>query len=276
MPFHAAVLHWNVEPDLLEIGPVTLRYYGICFALAFLSGFFIMRWMFRRENVPERELDPLLICMLLGTVIGARLGHCFFYRPDHFLSHPLEILQVWKGGLASHGGAAGILVSLYIYARTRRGDAAARITYVWILDRMVLPVALGGALIRVGNFFNSEIIGVPADVPWSVVFERVDAAPRHPAQLYESLAYALIFLLLVAIYRRTRSDPPRGLLAGVFLLAVFSARFLIEFVKERQAAQTEDLPMSMGQMLSLPLILAGATIIVAALKRRPRRPGRDG
>lgn len=269
MPFHAAVLHWSIDPDLLEIGPITLRFYGVCFALAFLTGFFIMRWMFRRENVPERELDPLLIYMLLGTVIGARLGHCFFYKPDHFLSHPLEILQIWKGGLASHGGAAGILVSLYIYARRRRGKAAERITYVWILDRMALPVALGGALIRIGNFFNSEIIGVPADVPWAVVFERVDAAPRHPAQLYESLAYALVFLLLLAIYRRTRSAPPRGLQAGVFLLGVFSARFLIEFFKERQAAHAEDLALSMGQILSLPLILAGATIILVSLKRRP-------
>lgn len=260
------MIHWDVSPEILRLGPVALRWYGVCFALAFLVGYGIVQWIYRREQQPERDLDRLLVYMLVGAVVGARLGHCLFYEPAFYLRHPLEILKVWEGGLASHGGAVGILLALWIYSRARPGQP-----YLWLLDRIAVPAALGGFFIRLGNLFNSEILGTPTEVPWAFVFVRVDALPRHPAQLYEALAYALIFAGLLMVYRRRGAQTPRGLLFGLFLLLVFGARVLIEFVKVRQAAFGEALPLSMGQLLSIPLILAGLMLVVQAWSR-----GADG
>jgi prolipoprotein diacylglyceryl transferase len=190
-------------------------------------------------------------------VIGARLGHCLFYEPAYYLRRPLEILMIWRGGLASHGGAVGIFLALYGYSR-RRPDQP----YLWLLDRMAIPTALGGSFIRLGNLFNSEILGISTDVPWAFVFARIDDLPRHPAQLYESLAYLLIFGVLFAVYRKRGSHTPRGLLLGLFLVLVFGARFVIECVKVRQAAFGEALPLSMGQLLSIPAILVGVVLLV--------------
>ena len=263
-----AYIYWNQDPDLFSIGPLTIRWYGLLFALGFFLGYVIVRWMYRRENKPERDLDPLLIYMLLGTVIGARLGHVLFYDPGYYLSRPLEILKIWQGGLASHGGAIGILIALYLYARKHPGQS-----FLWLLDRIAVPTALAGALIRLGNLFNSEIVGEPSDLPWAVVFARVDTLPRHPAQMYESLAYAAVFLLLMAVYRRVGKETPRGLLLGLFLGAVFTARFFIEFVKVPQAAFGTDLALSMGQWLSLPFIIAGALLLARIwVRSRSARP----
>jgi prolipoprotein diacylglyceryl transferase len=259
-----AHIHWNVAPELFSFGSITVRWYGAFFATGFVCGFLIVRWIFQREEKPQRDLDTLLIYMLAGTVIGARLGHCLIYHPEYFLSHPVEILMVWKGGLASHGGAAGILIALYLYSRRRRGQP-----YLWLLDRIAVPTALGGCFIRVGNLFNSEIIGLPSDLPWAILFARrddVDLVPRHPAQLYESLAYGLIFLTLLWVYRKKKCAVPAGLLAGLFLVSVFSARFLIEFVKLRQAAYGEGLPLSLGQLLSIPLVFVGVILVLRAIR----------
>ena len=257
------MIHWDVSPELLRLGPFALRWYGLCFALGFLLGYFIVRWIFQREHKPERDLDRLLFYMLAGTIIGARLGHCLFYEPAFYLRHPLEILMIWKGGLASHGGAIGILISLYLYSRSRPEQP-----YLWLLDRIAIPTALGGCFIRLGNLFNSEILGTPTDVPWAFVFARIDDVPRHPAQLYESIVYLLIFAVLLAVYRKLGERTPRGLLTGLFLALVFGARFLIEFVKVRQAAFGEGLPLSMGQLLSIPMILAGLVLLWRADRTR--------
>jgi prolipoprotein diacylglyceryl transferase len=203
--------------------------------------------------------------VLAGTLIGARLGHCLIYEPAYYFNHPTEFIKIWHGGLASHGGALGILVALGLYCRRHRD-----LGYLWILDRLTVPAALGGAFIRLGNFFNSEIIGRPTDLPWGVVFTRVDGLARHPVQLYESAAYAAVFLVLLTVYLKARK-PREGLLIGLFLTAVFSARFLLEFAKERQAPYGESLVLSVGQMLSLPMVALGLALIVWSV-RRPVRP----
>ena len=256
-------IYWNVRPEIIQFGPFVVRWYGLLFAILFAIGFVIVRWMFRLENKDERQLDSLLVYVVIGTIVGARLGHCLLYEPGYYLRHPLEILKVWEGGLASHGGALGVVVAVYWFCRRRP-----ELPFLWLLDRIVVPTALGGSLIRLGNLFNSEILGEPTHVPWAFVFERVDMVPRHPAQLYESVSYLLVFVVLMAMYRRLKAQTPRGLLLGVFLILVFTFRFLIEFVKERQASYEANLPLSVGQLLSLPFIAAGVLLVW-----RASRPG---
>lgn len=256
-------IHWNIDPVIFHVGPLSIRWYGVLFATSFLIGFKIIQWIYRREGRSEDELDSLFIYMFFGVLIGARLGHCLFYDPVYYLSHPVEILEIWEGGLASHGGAIGILTALYIYTRK-----SGRPSYLWLLDRIVLPVALAGSFIRIGNFFNSEILGLPTTRSWAVVFDRVDAIPRHPVQLYEALAYAIIFVVLVLMYRRSGNAGKKGLLLGVFLILVFFARFLLEFLKTRQEAVYEaNLILSVGQWLSIPFVLVGIWLVVRAVRK---------
>lgn len=254
-----AYIFWDVAPTFFELGPLTFRWYGLLFAGGFFIGFFIMRWIYRREGKPEEDLDPLLIYMLIGTVVGARLGHVFFYHPSYYLSHPAEILQIWEGGLASHGGLIGILIALFLYSKNYSDQP-----YLWLLDRMAIPVALAGSFIRLGNLFNSEILGIPTELPWGFIFARVDAVARHPVQLYESLSYLLIFGGLYWLYKKRGPDIARGLLTGWFLVAIFTARFFLEYLKMHQAAFAGDLPLRMGQLLSLPLVVIGAALLIRA------------
>lgn len=249
-------IYWDVRPEIFRFGPLAIRWYGLLFAILFGLGFLIVRWQFRVEHKGAASLDKLMVYMIVGTIVGARLGHCLFYDPVYYSHHPLEVLEVWRGGLASHGGAAGILIALYFYTR-RRPDQP----YLWLLDRIVVPTALGGSLIRLGNLFNSEILGTPTQVPWAFVFERVDSVPRHPVQLYESIAYALIFVLLLRIYWRLRAQTPRGLLLGLFLVSVFTFRFFLEFLKQRQAAYGHHLPLHVGQWLSIPFVVLGMALL---------------
>jgi phosphatidylglycerol:prolipoprotein diacylglycerol transferase len=257
-----AYIYWDVQPILVHLGPFTVRWYGLFFALLFIIGYWIARWQFRLEHKDLASLDTLLIYIVLGTIIGARLGHCLFYEPDYYLRHPIEILEVWRGGLASHGGAIGVLTALFLYTR-REPDQP----YLWLLDRVAVPTALGGFFIRMGNLFNSEILGTPSQLPWAFVFAREDLVPRHPAQLYEALAYLLVFFGLLWVYNRLRERTPRGLLLGLFLVSVFTFRFFIEFVKEHQADYQTGLPLKVGQLLSLPFIAAGIVLLYRALRR---------
>ena len=251
------MLQWNANPILISMGPVAIRWYGLLFASGFLVGLVMVRWMFRREGRPLEDTDKLFNYMAVGTIIGARLGHCFFYEPSYYLSHPLAIIKIWEGGLASHGAFIGILIAVWLYARRRPEQP-----FLWVLDRICIPTILAGSLIRLGNLFNSEIVGIPTQVPWAIVFQRVDSLPRHPTQLYESVAYAAIFLLLWVFYRRWAGKIPDGKLFGVFLTAVFGFRFLIEWTKVRQAAFAADFPLSMGQMLSVPLVAFGLWLLL--------------
>lgn len=249
---------WNIDPTLLHLGPLELRWYGLLFVGSFFLGALILTWIYKREGKDPVVIETLLIYLMVGAVIGSRLVHTLFYEPEFYLSHPLEILYVWKGGLASHGGLMGVLIALYIFAK-RYNES-----YMWIVSRVAIPGALTAAFVRFGNLFNSEILGKPSEVPWAIVFERIDLIPRHPVQLYEAFAYLTILLLLVTLYRKVTPDFATKILPGTFLFLLFTARFFIEYTKTRQAAYTTDLPFSTGQLLSIPFILIGIVWIIWA------------
>lgn len=257
------LIHWSFDPILFALGPVALRWYGILFVGAFFLGRIILARMLEREGEPADTTDRLMFFGLIGAIVGARLAHCAFYDPAYYLAHPLEIPMIWRGGLASHGGVAGLLVGLWYVARSERP----RRPFLWLLDRVAIPGALGGMFIRIANFLNSEIVGVPTAGGWGVVFEAVDAVPRHPAQLYEAAAYALTAVVLLFVYRRRRAATPHGLLAGSLLAMIFAARIAIEPFKTAQAAYEAGQAFSVGQYLSLPFVLAGIALIAFALKR---------
>lgn len=243
---------WDVSREITSIGPITLRWYGLLFALAFVFGFIILTRVYKLEKKPQSDLEQLSIYVILGTVIGARLGHCLFYDPIHYLSNPLEMLKVWEGGLASHGAAIGIITALYLFSKKKKDQSM-----LWILDRLVIVVALGGALIRLGNLFNSEIIGMQTDVPWAFIFTSVDNVPRHPAQLYESIFYFISFGILYFVYLKMRETLKAGFLFGLFLVLIFGFRFFIEFIKEDQSPFEAGMLLNMGQILSIPFVIVG-------------------
>jgi prolipoprotein diacylglyceryl transferase len=253
---------WDVHPELFNLGPISVRWYGLLFATAFIVGYKIMQWIYKREGKPESEVEQLAIYMILGTVIGARLGHCLFYSPGYYLSNPLEILMVWKGGLASHGATIGILIALYLYTKKKKENI------LWLLDRIVIVTAIGGASVRFGNLFNSEIIGKATDVPWAFIFTSVDDIPRHPAQLYESIAYIILFFILLFLYIKKWKQLNRGFLFGLFLILLFSSRFFIEFYKENQSGFEAGMLLNMGQVLSIPFIITGVIFIFRSLKSK--------
>ena len=258
-------IEWSVSPEIFHIGPFSIRWYGFLFALAFVAGYFIMGWIYNLEGRKKSEVEQLAVYVIFGTVIGARLGHCLFYNPEFYLSNPIEIFKVWEGGLASHGAAIGIIIALYLYAKKQKD-----ISLLWILDRVVIVTALGGAFIRLGNLFNSEIIGKTAEVPWAFIFTAVDGLPRHPTQLYESIAYFLIFLILLIIYYKKKKDLNNGFLFGMFLVLVFTFRFFVEFVKENQSSFEAGMTLNMGQILSIPFVLIGFLFILRSIKTKSK------
>lgn len=256
-----AHITWNVSPEMFSIGPISVRWYGLLFASAFIFGYKVMQWVYKKENKPVSDVEQLTVYMILGTVIGARLGHCLFYNPDFYLANPLEILKVWKGGLASHGAAIGIITSLYFFAKKKK------VTTLWILDRVVIVVASGGFFIRLGNLFNSEIIGKPSEVPWAFIFTRVDNLPRHPAQLYESISALIVFLILFYLYKNKRDKWHDGFLFGMFLVLIFAFRFFVEFLKEVQSSFEAGMILDMGQLLSIPFVILGIFFITRSFKK---------
>lgn len=278
---------WNADPILFSLGSLQVRWYGLFWALGFLFGYLIMRKIYRREKMTDDSLDKLLIYMLIFTVIGARLGHCLFYEPDYYLSHPLKMLAVWEGGLASHGGAIGILIGLYIYARKVKKP------YIWILDRIVIAVCLVGALIRCGNVMNHEIYGTPTSLPWGFVFMRgseqfcgtfdnytlctswgdccppSEWLPCHPTGLYEAFfCLVAMGLLLWMYYKRDLGNKQPGLMFSVFLLIIFGSRICIEFLKNVQVDFENNMLFDMGQWLSVPFVIAGIVIWIWSAKKR--------
>lgn len=354
---------WTFDKVLFSFGERGIRWYGLLFAIAFMAGYYIMRSIFRKEKVSETLLDKLLIYVMIATVIGARLGHVFFYQWDYYSQNPAKIFKIWEGGLASHGAAIAIIIAMYIFSKK-----VSKRSMLWILDRVVITVALAGCLIRTGNLVNSEIIGQPSDASYAFVFAadtrdyivdeygedgrdyikdvwfintgdikevngfkhpvyslqltffetQTDATlnakvvkqdiltrlntipkdskhfiwpakskvlvnpddkqvvtatllgiPRHPAQLYEAFAYLLVFLLLFYLYWRTSAGQRQGLLFGIFLVLVFTARFFIEFLKENQVEFEEELSLNMGQNLSIPLVIIGLIFIVIAMRKKP-------
>jgi prolipoprotein diacylglyceryl transferase len=261
-------IHWDINPEIFRVGGFALRYYSVLFVSGIVIAYFMLKRICKIENVSIQQLDRLTLYVVIGTVLGARLGHCLFYEPGYYLKHPLEILLPFQGeigkdfkfsgyqGLASHGGAIGVLLAVYIYSRKSKQPV------LWVLDRMAIVVPLVGFFIRLGNFMNSEIIGSPSSVPWAVIFNRVDDIPRHPAQLYEAFSYLVIFGFLFIFYLQKKEKLPKGMLFGLFLVAVFTVRFMLEFLKENQVRFENDMVLNMGQLLSIPFIIAGIAFII--------------
>ncbi|WP_018477245.1 prolipoprotein diacylglyceryl transferase [Pontibacter roseus] len=262
---------WDVSPSIFSIGAFEVRWYGLLFALAFVFGQRILTKIYVAEGRTEGDVDVITLYMIIGTVVGARLGHTLFYQPEYYLSNPIEILKIWEGGLASHGATIGILLALWLFSRKQKFD------YMWVLDRIVIVVALGGALIRLGNLMNSEIFGRPTDLPWGFIFVRQSEyshVPRHPTQLYESLSVFLLFVLLYWLWKKYKEALPRGLLFGIFVTALFSFRFVVEFLKEVQVEKEETMALNIGQQLSIPLILVGLFILFRVWQNpKPALPG---
>ncbi|MDY3782639.1 MAG: prolipoprotein diacylglyceryl transferase [Candidatus Cryptobacteroides sp.] len=267
-------IHWHVNPELFHIGPLSIRWYSLLFVSGFILGWYIFRYFFRREAVPEKLLDPLLYTLLIATVVGARLGHCLFYQPDYYLGSWKgfwEIFMPWKGGLASHGGAIALLLGMWWFSA--RYGKKNHFDFLWIMDRLVITVAFAGAFIRLGNLFNSEIYGDVTSLPWGVIFDlRGETEPKHPTQIYESLSYLILGLGLLWTYRKRLDKMYRGAFFGIFLIGCFGMRFLIEFIKEPQVGFEENMVLNMGQLLSIPFIIAGIALIAyAQVKKTPAR-----
>jgi phosphatidylglycerol:prolipoprotein diacylglycerol transferase len=255
-------LVWNIGPEIIRFGPLRLRWYGLFFALAFLSGYVIMAQFYRREGRSLENLSSLFVYLFLGTIIGARLGHVLFYQPDYYFKYPWEIPMIWQGGLASHGGFVGVMIAVYLYLKKYR-----EMSFLQLADRLAIPCLLAASLIRIGNFFNSEILGTPSNLPWAIVFARVDNIPRHPAMFYEAGVYFFAFCALYVSYWKTRIIQFPGRTLGLTLVICFLARFMIEFVKENQVPFEENLALNMGQLLSVPFMAAGVYLIYLSSKK---------
>lgn len=256
-------IFWNVDPEIFAIGPIHLRWYGLLFATGFFLGFLITRKVFRVEKENEEWLDSLLLHLVLGAVIGARLGHVFFYGWDYYQDHLLEIPMIWQGGLASHGGGIGVILAYWLFSRN-----VSKKPMLWIMDRTAMSVALAGCFIRLGNLFNQEIVGIETDVPWAFVFALRDEVTRHPAQLYESLSYLTIFGILSYLFWKTPAKKYSGLLTGLCFALIFIARFIIEFWKENQEAFEDGMAYNMGQLLSIPMVILGLTLVILAFRKK--------
>lgn len=266
-------IHWNPDPEIINVFGFPIRYYGLLFASGLILSFYILSWIYRREKIPAENLDKLYIYGMIGILIGARLGHCLFYESSYYLSHPIEMILpitfladgtiefIGYQGLASHGGALGLLIALYFYSRKTKHSM------IDTIDLIAVVVGVGCGFIRLANFMNSEIIGIPTSKPWAVIFERVDNIPRHPAQLYEAISYFIIFSIMMILYIKMRDRLKNGFFFGLVLVLIFTARFIIEFIKEDQVGFENGMTFNMGQLLSLPYVVVGIGFIIFGLRK---------
>ena len=268
--FEMLTINWSVNPEILALGPLSVRWYGLLFISGFILGWYIFKWFFNREDIPETLLDPLLYTLLIGTIVGARLGHCLFYQPDYYLGSWqgfTEIFMPWKGGLASHGGTIALIFAMIWFARKygRKHD----FDFIWILDHLAIAVCFAATCIRLGNLFNSEIYGDVTNLPWGFIFElRGETLPKHPTQLYEALSYFLLGIALISIYKFKADKVYRGFFIGTFFLGCFGMRFIIEFIKEPQVMFEQNMALNMGQLLSIPFILMGIGLLVYSYTKK--------
>ena len=262
-----AYIIWDVDSDIFIIPYLNhpVKWYGLSWALGFLLSQQVMYYIFRRDGKPSKDVDTLTLYIIIATLIGARLGHFLFYDPSMFITQPLQILLPPYSGLASHGGAIGILTALYLFAR-KKG-----VEYLWIVDRLVIVSALTGSCIRLGNLMNSEMVGLPTDMPWAFVFTEIDNIPRHPAQLYEAIYCFLLFLLLFWLWYKKGENLRNGFLTAWFLIILFSLRFVDEFFKINQETFEDDLILNMGQILSIPFVVIGIVILIMIKVRTDTR-----
>lgn len=258
-----AFITWDVSPVLLDLHFIQIRWYSMMFLIGFVIGYNIVARMFKREGAPEQWLTWLLIWTAAGTIVGARLGHVFFYEWDWYSQHPEHIWRTWEGGLASHGGTIGVIIGVLMFSwlNSKRNP-------LWTFDRLVIPIALVGALIRIGNLMNSEIYGCPTDLPWGFIFVRGNeypGLPCHPTQIYEALCYLGLFVLLMWMYWKKNAQQRPGLIFGVFFIILFGTRFLIEYIKNDQVAREATMSLNLGQQLSIPFILIGVGLVIWAM-----------
>lgn len=273
-------IHWDVTPQLID-GWDTPNLYGLLFVTGLILGYFIIRRMYRKEGIDEAKLDTLVLYVIIATIVGARLGHVLFYGPywgpDGYFSHPYNIVKIWEGGLASHGGGFAILFALWLYTKRVSGKS-----YLWILDKIAAPVATAGIFIRLGNLVNSEIVGNETNLPWGFKFiynsESIidptqiqitweNVMTRHPSQLYESMAYLAIAIFLLVLYWKREAWKREGVVFGWFMILVFGARFLIEFTKIPQVTERGEWLLNTGQLLSIPFVLTGVYLLWRARKK---------
>ena len=259
---------WDVNPELID-SFISLRWYSLMFLIGFLVGYKIVEKMFKHEGAPEKWLGSLLLWVMVGTIVGARLGHVFFYAWDYYSQHPIEILYTWEGGLASHGGAIGVLLAVLAFSKFTAKRSA-----FWTFDKLVVAVAMVAGLIRLGNLFNSEIFGHATDLPWGFMFVNSPewhamyaGQACHPTQIYEALCYFALFALLMWMYWKKDAQTRPGLLFGTFLVGTFLTRFFIEFIKNDQVDFEATMALNMGQWLSIPFVLAGIGLIIYAMRR---------
>jgi phosphatidylglycerol:prolipoprotein diacylglycerol transferase len=254
---------WDFDPVLIHLGSFQIRYYGVLFAAAIYVGYLVMKWQFKRGGYGEEKADHLFLYTTLGIVIGARLGHVFFYEPGLFLADPIEIFKIWRGGLASHGATIGIFITTWIFVKRHK------VPVVEVLDRLAMSVAVGSSFIRLGNFLNSEIVGRISEAPYAIVFKRFDMNPRIPSQLVEVAIGLVVFLALFLVDHRYKEARPRGLLASLYLILYFALRFAVEFIKEEQVdfLARHHSPLTMGQYLSIPFFLGGCVGLYFAVRK---------
>ena len=269
-------IEWNADPTIINLLGFPIRWYGFCFALAFLAGFQVVAYLFKKEGRPVEQADQLLIYTMVGTVVGARMGHYFFYEFPLLLADPvrffIQMITPPFSGLASHGAAIGLPIAFYLYTKKNKGQS-----YLYVTDRIVIVAALAGFFIRFGNLMNSEIIGKPTDLPWGFKFMRdyefnpsglaSFVVPRHPSQLYEALSCLILFFILLYLWNLKKQKTLEGSLTGIFFIFVFTLRFFYEFLKENQSSFENGMTLNMGQILSIPAVLFGLGVLLYAKRK---------
>lgn len=268
---------WNVDPTIFTIFGREIRWYGLLWVIGLLVAVYIVQRIFKKEDLPEKWFDSLFVYMIVGIIVGARLGHCLFYEPEYYLANPFEMLKIWEGGLASHGGVIGIIIAVWIYSKK-----VTKQSMLWTFDRVMVPTGFTSAMIRFGNLMNHEIYGGPTDKPWGFRFvdnlhywmqgaEPIYTEPSHPTQIYEALAYLVVFVITMFLYWRTDAKHRKGLITGVGILIIFLFRFFVEFVKNVQVISENSLidrtGLNIGQWLSVPFIIWGIWLIVNGLRK---------
>jgi len=274
---------WNPSLEAFSLGPFSIRWYGLCWLVGFALAYLLVRQLYKEQKIKNELFEPLFFYCFLGILIGARLGHCIFYQPQDFLTSWRGIIEMllpihfgndgsWLGqtfgffltgyaGLASHGGTLGLMIALWLYVKKTKLS-------LWtVLDNIAIATGSMACCIRLGNLMNSEIIGKPTEVPWAFIFEKVDMLPRHPGQLYEAIAYAVLFFIMWALHKRMPEKIGTGWYFGFCLAYIFTFRFIIEYTKEIQEAFEASLPIDMGQILSIPFIILGVWCMIRAKKK---------
>ena len=272
---------WNVDPELFTVLGREIRWYGLLWVIGLIVAVIIVQRIFDKEKLPEKWFDSLFVYMILGIILGARLGHCLFYEPVYYLSNPLEILKIWEGGLASHGGVIGIIIAVWLYSKK-----VTKKSMLWTFDRVIVPTGFTAAFIRLGNLMNHEIYGGPTTEPWgfrfieNISYWKAGAAPiytdpSHPTQIYEAIIYLIVFAVTMYMFFKTNAKYKQGLTLGVAMIMIFLSRFFIEYLKNVQVDSEEVLRQNtgliLGQWLSIPFVLWGVWLVWNALKKSKQK-----